>query len=102
MYPRMLEDLARLRLAEARRIAGGYECRSPEAAALAAAALARTAPTTGSHRAGRAFAGVSTRPARGRGQSLRARTGWRLVDLGLRLALQSDPRNAASPRPAGS
>jgi hypothetical protein len=102
MNPRILEDLARQRLAEVRRIAGDYERRSPAAAVPAGAALARTRPARRSRRAGGAYAGASTRPARDKRQSLRARTGWRLVDLGLRLALQSDPRNAASPRPAGS
>jgi hypothetical protein len=102
MNPRMLEDLARLRLAEVRRIADGYQCGSPAAAAPAGAALARTRPARRMRPAGSAYAGAGTRPARDVTKSLRARTGWRLVDLGLRLALQSDPRNAASPRPAGS
>jgi hypothetical protein len=35
-------------------------------------------------------------------QSLRVRAGWRLVDLGLKLAVYSDPRAAANPRPARS
>jgi hypothetical protein len=102
MNPRMLEELARLRLAEVRRIADGYECRSPSQAVPAGAALARTEPVRRRRLAGSAYAGARTRPARDVTKSLRARTGWRLVDLGLRLALQSDPRNAASPRPAGS
>jgi hypothetical protein len=101
MNQRFLEELARQRMAEARRIAGGYECRSPAAAVPARGALARTGPPRRRQRAG-AYAGAGARPARDRRQSLRARTGWRLVDLGLRLALQPDPRNAASPRPAGS
>jgi hypothetical protein len=44
MNQRFLEELARQRMAEARRIAGGYECRSPAAAAPARGALARTGP----------------------------------------------------------
>jgi hypothetical protein len=98
MNPRMLEELARLRQAEVRQIAAGYERRSPAGAVPAGATLATTGPSRRRRRAG----GASTRPARDVSKSLRARTGWRLVDLGLRLALQSDPRNAASPRPAGS
>lgn len=35
-------------------------------------------------------------------QSLRVRTGWRLVDLGLKLVAQPNRRRTASPRPAGS
>jgi hypothetical protein len=99
MNPRMLEELARQRLAEVRRMAGGYEYRS-----RGATPSAGNVPT-GSGQAGTTHASMtrpSTRPARDTSKSLRARTGWRLVDLGLRLALQSDPRNAASPRPAGS
>lgn len=34
--------------------------------------------------------------------SLRVRTGWTLVDLGLRLAAQPAPRLARQPRTAGS
>jgi len=102
MNQRFLEELARQRTAEVRRIAGGYECRPPAAAVPAGAALARTGPARTRRRAGGAYAGASTRPARDVTKSLRARTGWRLVDLGLRLALQPDRRNAASPRPAGS
>jgi hypothetical protein len=100
MNQRMLEELARERLAEVRRITGDYERTSP--AATAGAALARTAPAGRRRRAGTTHVGASTRPARDVSRSLRARTGWRLVDLGLRLALQSDPRNVSSPRPAGS
>jgi len=102
MNQRILEELARERMAEVRRIAGGHEYRSPAAAVPASAALARTSPARERRRAGGAYAGATTRPARDVTKSLRARTGWRLVDLGLRLALQPDPRNAASPRPAGS
>jgi hypothetical protein len=98
MNQRILEELARERMAEVRRIAGGHEYRSPAAAGPTGAALARTGPARERRRA----VGASTRPARDVTKSLRARTGWRLVDLGLRLALQPDPRNAASPRPAGS
>jgi hypothetical protein len=88
MNQRMLEELARERLAEVRRITGDYEC--------------RTASAGRRGRAGSTHVSASTRPARDVTRSLRARTGWRLVDLGLRLALQSDPRNVSSPRPAGS
>jgi hypothetical protein len=102
MNQRILEELARERMAEVRRIASGYECRSPAAAVPAGAAPARPSPASKTRRAGGAYVGASTRPARDVTKSLRARTGWRLVDLGLRLALQPDPRNAASPRPAGS
>jgi len=102
MNQRILEDLARQRMAEVRRITDGYECRSRSAAVPAGAALARSGPASRRRRADGAYVGASTRPARDVTKSLRARTGWRLVDLGLRLALQSDPRNAASPRPAGS
>lgn len=35
-------------------------------------------------------------------QSLRVRTGWTLVDLGLRLVAQPGPGLAGSPRPADS
>lgn len=35
-------------------------------------------------------------------QSLRVRTGWTLVDLGLRLAAQPAQGPAVAPRPAGS
>jgi hypothetical protein len=104
MNQRMLEELARQRLAEVRRITGGCEYRSAAADVPAGAALARTGPSRRRRRAGSSayVSATSTRPARDRCQSLRARTGWRLVDLGLRLALQPDSRNAASPRPAGS
>jgi hypothetical protein len=102
MNQRMIEELARQRLAEARRITGGREYRAATDLP-AGAALARTGPSRRRSRAGSAYvSAASTRPARDRCQSLRARTGWRLVDLGLRLALQPDSRNAASPRPAGS
>ncbi len=40
------------------------------------------------------------RPERAARPSLRVRTGWTMVDLGLRLAAQ--PRAARQPRPAGS
>ena len=99
MNQRMLEELARERLAEVRRVTGDYECRSPAAAVTAGA---RTAPAGRRRRGGTTHVSASTRPARDVSRSLRARTGWRLVDLGLRLALQSDPRNVSSPRPAGS
>jgi len=102
MNQRFLEELARQRMAEVRRIADGYECRSRAASVPAGATLARTGPARKRRRAVGAYVGASTRPARDSRQSLRARTGWRLVDLGLRLALQPDPRNTASPRPAGS
>lgn len=102
MNQRILEELARERMAEVRRITGGYETRSPAAAVPAGAALARTGPARKTRRAGGVYVSATTRPARDVTKSLRARTGWRLVDLGLRLALQPDQRNAASPRPAGS
>ncbi len=42
--------------------------------------------------------------SRGRQQSLRVRTGWTLVDLGLKLVAQPEPnqRRVPRPRPAGS
>ena len=101
MNQRMLEALARERLAEVRRIAGDYECRSPAAAVPAGAALARTG-TARRRRGGGLYAGASTRPARDVTNSLRTRAGWRLVDLGLRLAVRPDSRRAASPGAAGS
>jgi hypothetical protein len=73
MNQRIFELLAQERQADMRRRAACREFRSPPAARRA---------------------GVS--------QSLRARTGWWLVDFGLKLAVRPDSRPAASPRPAGS
>jgi hypothetical protein len=80
VYQRLTEELARQRQADMRRLAAR-------------------------HRAGSALHSASTRPVRrtrDASQSLRARTGWWLVGLGLKLAIGPRARAAASPRPAGS
>jgi hypothetical protein len=109
MHPRIFEELARQHQADMRRRAAGRDCWSP--------ARAITGPARGQRRSGnarvRANAGVSAsacvsanarhgRHTRDASRSLRARTGWWLVDLGLRLAVRPDSHRAASPRPAGS
>jgi hypothetical protein len=114
MYLRISEELARQRQADMRRRAGCRDYRSTAAAVPARAVPARAVPAravparavlggTGPDRKRRAGT-VSTRRAghaRGASQSLQARTGWWLVDLGLKLAVSADSRAAASPRPAG-
>jgi hypothetical protein len=90
---RMFEELARQHLAEVERVATGRGYRSRPA----------TVPT----RTGRAGAlpadisATSTASVRDARPSLRARAGWRLVDLGLRLAIQPDSGRAATARAAG-
>jgi hypothetical protein len=91
---RMCEELARQRVTEVERVATGRGYRSRPA----------TAPT----RTGRGGAlppgtlAASTASVRDARPSLRARAGWRLVDLGLRLAVQPDSGRAATARAAGS
>jgi hypothetical protein len=94
MNQRMFEELARERRAEVQRRTTGPRFWSPPA----------TVPATpGRGRAARASAlTASIRPVRDASRSLRARTGWRLVDLGLKLVVQPHSRSASSPRPAGS
>ncbi len=105
MNQRMFEELARQRRAEVQRLSTGPQFWSPPATAPAMpepprTALARPATT----RTGPAGTGPAGRRlgARDASRSLRARTGWRLVDLGLKLVVQPDSRPASSPRPAGS
>jgi len=101
MNQRMVEELARQRQAEVQRLGAGRECGSLAAAGPAGYARARTGPARrrrgGS--AGRVSAGTSRRDA---SKSLRARTGWWLVDVGLKLAVTQASRSAASPRPVRS
>jgi hypothetical protein len=84
MYQRMSEELARHRLAEVQELTAGRG-RRPTPGMPPAAARPRPA--------GRARVTL---------QSWRTRTGWGLVDLGLKLAVTHDSRPAAAPRPAGS
>lgn len=88
MNQRLFEELARQRQADMRR----------------AAARALAARTVGSRTVQASTLQASSARARDTRQSLRARTGWRLVDLGLKLAVQPDSRSTAAPapRPAGS
>lgn len=46
--------------------------------------------------------GTGRGEARALGESLRVRTGWTLVGLGLRLAVRPGPGLTGTPRPAGS
>ena len=101
MNPRMVEELARQRRAEVQRLGAGCEFTSPAATVPAGAVLARTGPAR-QRRAGGTRVSAGTRDVQDARQSLRARTGWWLVDLGLKLAVRPDSRSAASPRPAGS
>ena len=100
MNQRIFEELARQRQADMQRRSLGRECGSPAApvpaGAVHATGLARRP------RAGRPFVSASTQHGWEASQSIRARTGWWLVDLGLKLAVRPDSRTAASPRPAGS
>jgi hypothetical protein len=91
MYQRMFEELARERTAEVQRLTTGTEFWSPPATGAAMPARAATEALA-----------ASSRAARDASRSLRARAGWRLVDLGLKLVVQPDSRPASSPRPAGS
>jgi hypothetical protein len=112
MHPRIIEELARQHQADLRRRVAGRDCRSPAGALRANAAPARTRrartgpASTGLVGRGPAVsARASARHDRRTGdanRSLRARTGWWLVDLGLKLAVRPDSHRAASPRPAGS
>jgi hypothetical protein len=99
MYQRMSEELARHRLAEVQGLTTGRGSRSTAArrggSGQAVSALpAATSPASMSPR--------SASRARVTLQSVRMRTGWRLVDLGLKLAVTPESRPAAAPRPAGS
>lgn len=85
MYQRMNEELARQRQADMRRLAAG---RRTELAAK--------------RRAGSTRVSASTRHVRDANRSLRARAGWWLIGLGLKLAVGPHSRAAGSPRPAGS
>lgn len=77
MYQRISEELARQRQADMRRLAARQ-------------------------RTGSAHVRASTRHVRDANRSLRARAGWWLVSLGLKLAVGPHSRAGASPRPAGS
>jgi hypothetical protein len=94
MYQRMSEELARHRLAEVQELTAGSRSR-PAPAGRGACEL--PAITSAAVRPPR-----SASRARVALQSWRMRTGWRLVDLGLKLAVTPDSGPAAAPRPAGS
>jgi len=111
MNPRIFEELAREHQVDMRRRVADRDGRSP---AGALTVPPRTGPVrrrrSGSARVSanqcvNASARVSARHdrhTRDASRSLRARTGWWLVDLGLKLAVRPDAHRAASPRPAGS
>ena len=111
MNPRIFEELARQHQVDMRRRAADRVYRS---SATALTVPARTRPArrrrSGSARvspnprvnAGTCVSGRHDRHTRDASRSLRARTGWWLVDLGLKLAVRPDAHRAASPRPAGS
>jgi len=104
VYQRISEELARQRQADMRRLAASRQCRWPADGMPAGAALARTGLVR-RRRAGSACAGTSVLDVghgRDASRSLRARAGWWLVGLGLKLAVGPRSRAAASPRPAGS
>ncbi len=90
MNQRMFEELARQRHAEMHRLSGS---RLSSGGRLSSGHLNGRLP--GTQR-------VGTGQALRARQSLRTRTGWKLVDLGLKLAVQPDPRAAAAARPARS
>jgi hypothetical protein len=98
---RIFEELARQRQADIRRRAAGHAYSSTAAGMRAGAALASTA-THSRRPAGSARVSASPRHTRDASRSLRARAGWWLVGLGLKLAVGPHSRAAASPRPAGS
>jgi hypothetical protein len=100
MNQRMFEELARERRAEVQRLTTGPRFWSPRATTAATPALARTVPARAVPAAGALTTSIGH--ARDASRSLRARAGWRLVDLGLKLVVQPDSRPASSPRPAGS
>ena len=106
MNQRIFEELARQRQTDIRRRAAGHAYSSTPAGMRAGAALGSTVQAnTGPDRrrpAGSACAGPSTRHARDASRSLRARAGWWLVGVGLKLAVGPHSRAAAAPRPAGS
>ena len=101
MNQRIFEELARQRQTDIRRRAAGHAYSSTPAGMRAGAALASTAPDR-RRPACSARVGASTWHARDASRSLRARAGWWLVGLGLKLAVGPHSRAAASPRPAGS
>ena len=100
MNPRIIEDLARQHQADLRRRAAGRDCRS--AARTVTGPARRQRPGTARVSASARVSGRPGRHTRDASRSLRARTGWWLVDLGLKLAVRPDSHHAASPRPAGS
>lgn len=104
MYQRMSEELARHRLAEVQRLTAARGSRPTPAArgASGQAVSALPAATSQARMSQARMSPRSTSRARVTLQSLRMRTGWRLVDVGLKLAVTSDSRPAAAPRPAGS
>ncbi len=110
MYQRMSEELARHRLAEVQRLTAARGSRPTPAARGASGQAVSALPAVGALPAATSQARMSqarmsprsTSRARVTLQSLRMRTGWRLVDVGLKLAVTSDSRPAAAPRPAGS
>ncbi len=104
MNQRMFEELARQRHAEMHRLSGSR---------LSGGRLSSGRLSGGRLSSGRLSSGrlngrlpgtqrVGTGQALRARQSLRTRTGWKLVDLGLKLAVQPDPRAAAAARPARS
>ena len=97
MNSRIFEELARQHQADMRRRVAGRNC-PPRARALAASAPPARGVLAGSARA----SARHDRHTRDASRSLRARAGWWLVDLGLKLAVRPDSHRAASPRPAGS
>jgi hypothetical protein len=109
MYQRMSEELARHRLAEVQGLMAGRGNRptppvrgaSGQAVSALPAATSKARMSTARMQQAR-MSPRSTSRARVTLQSLRMRAGWRLVDVGLKLAVTSDSRGAAAPRPAGS
>ena len=106
MNQRMFHELARERQADMQRLAASREFGSRAAAVQAGVWPTRTWPAR-RRRSGSACVSASARQVRHAGagaasRSLRARTGWWLVDLGLKLAVRPDSRRAVSARPAGS
>jgi len=112
MNSRIFEELARQHEADMRRRVAGCDCR-PRGRALAASAapargvlactvLASTRPARRRRTGSARVSARHDRHTRDASRSLRARAGWWLVDLGLKLAVRPDSHRAASPRPAGS
>jgi hypothetical protein len=106
MNPRILEDLARQHQVDMRRRVDGRDCRSPARAVTGPARRRRSGSArVSAYPRVNGSARVSARHdrhTRDASRSLRARTGWWLVDLGLKIAVRPDAHRAASPRPAGS